>query len=127
MSEVDGPDDAIEDGMIVPAMPLPLLPLPDIVLHRDLAPATVRVAGVNIKFDGCSHSSGMQRGYAVCRIASHQPCIKYSQVNQHEDWKTCAGWLRAWLDLGCEDDSKEDHLGSEPYPACVRAYMELIE
>lgn len=119
--------DAITDEM--EAIALPDLPLPVPVARRRFAPASVQVGAVRVNFDGCSHASGEQRGYATCYVAHHRPCIKYTQVNRHESWQSCAAWLAAWLELGEADGSmsKADHLASEPWPSRVQELLPHVQ
>lgn len=117
--------DLIDDQQ---AIALPDLPLPVPVARRLFAPASVCVGEVRVNFDGCSHASGEQRGYVTCGISHHRPCIKYTQVNRHESWQSCAAWLAAWLELGEADGSmtKADHLASEPWPSRVQELLPLV-
>ena len=133
-----GDGDPDPDGFAVPALEgdvegeggLALPPLPPIrdVEERELAPRSLWCLGYHVRFDGCSHSSGEQRGYVNCPMEREHgdACIKYSQVNQHGNWQECAAWLACWITLGSGSDNKADHLAYEPWPEAVKAAMGTI-
>lgn len=125
--EDEGPPSAHESAAAVVSQDMDMLPIEDVVVHRRLvAPMRCFVGDILVKFDGASHSSGLQRGYFHCAHRSHGVCIKYRQVNLHPTWQHCAAWLVAWHELadGCEE--KADHLGCEPCPDRVMALVSSV-
>lgn len=114
--------------------PLPAPALPDEVAwqqqesrHGVLAPRqafSVHHMGLCVRFDGQSHSSGIQRGYIHCRNkALHgERCFKYRQITAFGDNHfECAAWLFAWEEAGQSDSihDKQSHLSLEPAPQAV--------
>ena len=86
-----------------------------------VAPRKVTVLGQVVHFDGCTHSSGIQRGYVSCPNLRHPNCFKYRQIDQFADWQECAAWLALWLRDGKHEEIKQDHTDFEPYPDEVQA------
>ena len=84
----DDDDEVIEDGAAV-------APMPDI---EESPFKSYFVRAVEVKFDYCSHSSGVQRGYIRCGL--HENCWRYAQINVHPSKRHLAAALFAWRTLG---------------------------
>lgn len=59
-------------------------------------PAEFPIADVCIRWDGCSHSSGVQRGYVACARADHRACFRYMAVSVVPSRRDLVVNLLAW-------------------------------
>ena len=103
---------ALEDNNDVPG---PDDHLPPAALHHAAVAATeVNFAGIIVRYDNWSHSSGERRAYAMCGSPDHRdahgnPCSKYRQCNQFPNQQAHFAWLVAWLEGGKDLPSRETH------------------
>lgn len=108
---------AIEDGPLAQDM---------VALHGDGIAAMMRpvrievreVANVDfieVKWDGFSHSSGIQRGYTRCLDSDHEACYRYMQVNRASSRKEVCLTLSAWaVATTMGQISREEHQRFQP-------------
>lgn len=115
----DSGSDAGDDGVDLGPAPVPEAPAID-----PFKPFFVR--GTIVKWDFCSHSSGVQRGYIRCE--QHSACWRYAQISVHPSKQRLAAYLFAWRELGRYVD-RATHVSArcQPEPAAVDALMEDVE
>lgn len=116
-------DAAADEGLAIQQLSLPALPAAMVVEPQRFpaAPPEVNIGGMTVRFDGHSHSSGLQRGYVRCPSGAHHRCFKYRQVVGFYGWRDCAAWLACWAVKGQHEVNKHDHGAFEPYPQDVAA------
>jgi hypothetical protein len=104
----DGMD--VDDGLLMPGVVPDYLALPSISL-----------GGKTVRFDGCSHQSGLQRAYITCcRTGVHKGCHKYRYLRDFgNDRRRAAAWLMAWDAYAHKVENRHQHYAVEPTPQNV--------
>lgn len=120
LAEDPSDSDAEAEVLREPAMaPVPVDRVPD-----PFQPLFVR--GVVIKFDRCSHVSGVQRGYIRCD--EHPSCWRYAQVTGHPSKRHLAAYLFAWREMG-HDVGRIVHVSPacQPHAGAVSELLDEVE
>ena len=123
---VQDDDGALEDAIIDEAEFLQLFALDGAIMPahsmpREMQPWSITIHDKTVRFDGCSHSSGKQRGYISCsrqrETERHAGCYKYKFLHHHEQsYIKTAAWLIAW-DLSAHDCAdRGTHYDFKPTP-----------
>jgi len=89
-------------------------PEPDDMPEALLPPGDIRTSGrpvrvndeVVVRFDNCSHSSGIQRAYVKC--PEHLMCFRYRQVNLDDSSERLLAVLTNWY-MVAPSKSREEH------------------
>jgi hypothetical protein len=106
------------DGNVASADPLPIAHAAFVAEQERVAPVMLapRADGTRpiVHFDGCSHKSGILRGYIRC-CHGHPRCFKYQQLNVAGTRKRLVAFLSAWLDKGAHLTHAE-HIGPAGVP-----------
>lgn len=107
--EEGGFEDVGEDAPVLPAIDLSLLTGMDAMADL-MTPMTINAFGHEtvVKFDGFSHSSGLQRAYVSCKALGHTACFKYfTLAARPRKWAAC--YLHLWRIKGLALPSKPEH------------------
>ena len=88
-------------------------------------------AGFSIKWDGCSHTSGVQRAYVGCAHPGHAACFRYMSVTvQPTRRDVCLHLIAWWYEAVRRNLSREEHQAFRPSQAdldFVAAHFDIDE
>ena len=104
----DDPDEEVDDhGLAV----VPVVAPPHVVVVPPMHPAQrpIDIMGVTVRFDNCSHASGIKRAWVRCCNEKHHRCTRYSQLRLGDDWRLRVAELVAWARMG-HDIDKDSHI-----------------
>jgi hypothetical protein len=125
---LDGGDDdgPVDGGMVVPvpieehaAMQASLQPV-------KLPPLGAAGSGKDVvHFDTCSPASGVLLGYVKCP-QGHSACFRYRQMNVAGNRERLVAHVYAWVLMGQDLETKEEHREVSPTEADVDHHVQLL-
>ena len=102
--------------------------MPDYIIPAHMIVSEITLSNVTVRFDGCSHSSGLQRGYITCRCSKdHDGCHKYRFTRDFGgDKRKTAAWLMAWNVAAPKYTTRQTHYKYEPRTDHIQKILDRL-